>query len=63
MKIYIIKCFFQSYGLSFFISVKAFLPSLRVLKTSHERNEIISMVRVIREKAVLMLLVNLVDFF
>ena len=32
-----------------FISVRAFLPSLRVLKTSQEREEIIMMVRVIKE--------------
>ena len=36
-------------GLSLFISVKAFLPSLRVLKTSQVREEIIRMVSVIRE--------------
>jgi len=37
------------YDLSLLISVKAFLPSLRVLKTNQEREEMISMVSVIRE--------------
>jgi len=37
------------YDLSLFISVKAFLPSLRVLKTSIEREKMIKMVSVIRE--------------
>jgi len=37
------------HDLSLFISVRAFLPSLRVLKTSQVRKEIIRMVSVIRE--------------
>jgi len=41
--------FIVFYDLSLFISVKAFLPSLRVLKTSQDKEEIIRMVRVIRE--------------
>ena len=49
MKLYIFKDFLNFYALSLFISVKAFLPSLRVLKTSHVKEEIISMVSVIRE--------------
>ena len=45
---------------SLLISVKAFLPSLRVLKTSHERDETIRMVSVIREtRVVSILLFNL----
>ena len=47
------------HDLSLFISVKAFLPSLRVLKTSQEREEIIRMVSVTREISVAsILLVN-----
>jgi len=41
--------FIVFYDLSLFISVRAFLPSLRVLKTSQVREEIIRMVSVIRE--------------
>jgi len=37
------------YDLSLFISVKAFLPSLRVLKTSQDREEMIRIVSAIRE--------------
>jgi len=37
------------HDLSLFISVKAFLPSLRVLKTSQIKEEIIRMVSVTRE--------------
>ena len=44
-------------------SVKAFLPSLRVLKTSHERDERIKKVSVIREIRVISKLFNLVKFF
>ena len=45
------------YELSLLISFKAFLPSLRVLKISQERKEVIRMVREIREiKVVLELL-------
>ena len=52
------------YDLSLFISVKAFLPSLRVLKTSQEKEEIIRMESVIREiRVVSILLVNLLTFF
>ena len=56
--------FFVFHDLSSFISVKAFLPSLRVLKTSQDREEITRMVRVIREIWVVsILLVNLMEFF
>ena len=56
--------FCDIYDLSFFISVKAFLPSLRVLKTSQDREEIIRMVSVIREMRVeSILLFNLLKFF
>ncbi len=47
--------------LSLFISVRAFLPSLRVLKTSQVREEIIRMVSIIREiKVVSILFANLI---
>ena len=60
MKILNFKWFWDIYGLPLFISVKAFLPSLRVLKTSQKSEEIISMVSVIREILVpSMILVNL----
>ncbi len=55
--------FFVYYDLSLFISVRAFLPSLRVLKISHDRDEIIRMVSVIKEKRVVsMLLIKLLKF-
>jgi len=41
--------FIEFHDLSLFISVRAFLPSLRVLKTSQVREENIRMVSVIRE--------------
>ena len=41
--------FIVFHNLSFFISVRAFLPSLRVLKTSQDKDEITRMVRIIRE--------------
>jgi len=41
--------FILFHDLSLFISVKAFLPSLRVLKMSQVREEIIKMMSVIRE--------------
>jgi len=41
--------FIVFHDLSLLISVRAFLPSLRVLKTSQEREEMIRMVSVIRE--------------
>jgi len=46
-KIY--EIFGAIYGESLLISFKAFLPSLRVLNISHEREEIIKKVSVIRE--------------
>ena len=56
--------FCDNYDLSLFISAKAFLPSLRVLKTSQDRVEMIRMVRVIREITfVLISLVNLLKLF
>jgi len=55
--------FIVFHDLSLFISVKAFLPSLRVLKTSQVREEIIRMVSVIREIYVVsILLANLIKF-
>ena len=56
--------FIVFHDLSLFISVKAFLPSLRVLKTSQDREEIIRMVSVIREIWVVsILLANLIKLF
>ena len=56
--------FCDIYDLSLFISVKAFLPSLRVLNTSQEIEETIRKVSVIREIWVVsILLANLVKFF
>ena len=55
-----LKVFWDIYYISLSISLNAFLPSLRVLKTSQESEEIIRMVSVIREKReVLILWVNL----
>ena len=51
------KILWAIYGESLFISFRAFLPSLRVLNTSQERKEIISIVSVIREKKVLLKLI------
>ena len=52
--------FCDIYDLSLFISARAFLPSLRVLKRSQVRDEIIIMVSVMRERRVVsILLVNL----
>jgi len=51
------------HDLSLFISVRAFLPSLRVLKMSQVREEIIRMVSVIREICVVSILfTNLIKF-
>ena len=59
-----LNVFCDIYDLSLFISVRAFLPSLRVLKISQEKEEIIKMVSVIREiKVVSILLINLLGFF
>ncbi len=44
-----LKMFIVFHDLSLFISVRAFLPSLRVLKMSQVREEIIRTVSVIRE--------------
>jgi len=41
--------FIVFHDLSLFISVRAFLPSLRVLKTSQVKEKIMRMVSVIRE--------------
>ena len=59
----IINNFCEIYDLSLFISVKAVLPSLRVLETSQAREEMIKMVSVIKETSVVsILLVNLMKF-
>ena len=48
--------FIVFHDLSLFISVKAFLPSLRVLKTSQEREKMIRMVSIIKEIKVVSIL-------
>ena len=56
--------FFDIHDLSLFISVRAFLPSLRVLKTSQESKVMIRMERVIREiRVVSILLVKSLELF
>ena len=55
--------FIVFHDLSLFISVKAFLPSLRVLNKSQVREEIIRMVSVISEIWVVSILfANLIKF-
>ena len=52
------------YDLSLFNSLRAFLPSLRVLKISQVREEMIRRVSIIREiRVVSILLDNLIKFF
>ena len=64
MKILYFERFFGIYDLSSFISLIAFLPSLRVLKVSQAREEMIRRVSVIREiKVVSILLANFLKFF
>ena len=54
---------FGNYNVSLFISLSAFLPSLRVLKTSQEREKRIRKVSVIREiKVISIPLVILLTF-
>ena len=56
--------FCDNYDLSSFISLMAFLPSLRVLNTSQERDETIRKVSEINEiRVVLKLISNLPTFF
>ncbi len=57
-----LNVFCDNYDLSFFISVRAFLPSLRVLKTSQDRDEIIRVVSVIKEINVVSMLFNFPSF-
>ena len=60
MKILYFTSYYDIYNLSLLISVRAFLPSLRVLKTSKIREEMIRMVSVIREiKVISIFLTNL----
>ena len=55
---------FEIYNLSLFISVNAFLPSLRVRKTSKDKEVMIRMVSIIREVRVeSILLINLLKMF
>ena len=57
--LYFLNDFLDNYDLSSFISVKAFLPSLRVFKTSQLEEIMINMVSVTSEiKVVLILLAN-----
>ena len=64
MKTFFLNEFLRFYDLSLDISVKAFLPSLRVLNTSQDREKMIRMVSVIKEIWVVsILLVNLLNFF
>ena len=64
MKILFLNDSWDDYDLSLFISVRAFLPSLRVLKISQVREEIIRIVSVIKEIWVVsILLANLIEFF
>ena len=59
-----LKDFCDIYDRSLFNSVRAFLPSLRVIKTSQESEEMIRMVSVIREIRVeSMLLINVMKIF
>ena len=58
-KTYFLNVFCDIHDLSLFISVRAFLPSLSVLKTSQERQEIIRIESIMSEiNVVSMLLVN-----
>ena len=58
-----INVFCETYHLSLFISVRAFLPSLRVLKTSQDNDETIIKVSVIRDiNVVSKLLFNLLTY-
>ena len=58
-KTYFLNVFCDIHDLSLFVSVRAFLPSLSVLKTSQEIQKIIRMESVMSEiKVVSMLLVN-----
>ena len=50
--------FIVFHDLSLFISVKAFLPSLRVLDISKEREKMIRIESVIRETIVISILLN-----
>jgi len=58
-----LKDFCDIYDLSLFISVRAFLPSLRVFKTSQESEEMIRMVREIRDIRVVSILINEIKIF
>ena len=56
--------FLDIQDLSLFMSVKAFLPSLRVLKINKQREETMMIESVISEKkVVLKLLINLLKLF
>ena len=62
--IYFRYFFFDIQDLYLFISLRAFLPSLRVLIINQEREEMITMARVIREIIdVSKLLINLQKFY
>ena len=56
--------FIVFHDLSLFISVKAFLPSLRVLKTSQEEKQVIRIESVIKDiRVVSIMVVNLLELF
>ena len=60
----ILNFFWDIYLESFFISLRAFLPSFSVLNTNQDKNEIIKTVSIIRDiKDVVILLVILLTFF
>ncbi len=59
MEILFLNVFDDIYNLSLLISDRAFLPSLRVLKTSQHREEMIRKVSVIRDISVVSVIVNL----
>ena len=64
LKILYFEWYWDNYDPSLFISFRAFLPSLSVLKTSHESEEMIKIESVIREiKDVSILLVTLLKIF
>ena len=63
-KFLFLNIFCEVYDLSLFISVRAFLPSLRVFKTSQDEKEIIKMESIKREiKVESVLKINLPEIF
>ena len=56
MKILYFNFFIDDYDISLFISLRAFLPSLRVLKTSQQRAKMMRIESVIKEMRVISIL-------